>query len=161
MAFCCRLGTLIIKNWIELLILLSLCSSDQRSWLQIQSSGFDSRHYQIFWEVVGLERGQLSPVSKTEELLEIKSSGSGLEKLDYVRRGSTALATRHPSIRKKLALISSASGGRSVWIFRSRTQTTEFSLLMPPRPFLGNLPDLSVSKSYVQSVRLVGWRISP
>jgi hypothetical protein len=26
------------------------------SWLQIQRSGFDSRRYQIFWEVVGLER---------------------------------------------------------------------------------------------------------
>jgi hypothetical protein len=28
-------------------------------WLQIQGSGFDSRSYQIFWEVVGLERGPL------------------------------------------------------------------------------------------------------
>jgi hypothetical protein len=38
--------------------------------------GYYSRHYQIFWEVVGLERGPLSLVSKTEELLEWKSSGS-------------------------------------------------------------------------------------
>jgi hypothetical protein len=32
--------------------------------------GFDSRRHQIFWKVVGLERGPLSLVSITEELLE-------------------------------------------------------------------------------------------
>jgi hypothetical protein len=52
------------------------------SCLQIQRSGFDSRHYQIFWEV-GLERGPLSLVSTTEELLERKSSGFSLENQDY------------------------------------------------------------------------------
>jgi hypothetical protein len=40
---------------------------------------FDSRRCQIFWEVVGLEWGPLSLVSIIEELLEWKSSGSGLE----------------------------------------------------------------------------------
>jgi hypothetical protein len=40
--------------------------------------GFDSRPYQIFWEVGGLERGPLSLVTTSEELLEWKSSGSGL-----------------------------------------------------------------------------------
>jgi hypothetical protein len=49
------------------------------SWLQIQRSGFDTLRYQIIWEVVGLERSPLSLVSTTEELLERKSSGSGLE----------------------------------------------------------------------------------
>jgi hypothetical protein len=34
-----------------------LWSGGQSSWLQIQRSGFDSRCYQIFWEVLGLERG--------------------------------------------------------------------------------------------------------
>jgi hypothetical protein len=43
--------------------------------LQIQRPGFDSQRYQIFWEVVGLERGPLSLVSAIEELLERKSSG--------------------------------------------------------------------------------------
>jgi hypothetical protein len=33
----------------------------------------------IFWEVVGLERGPLSLVRITEELLEWKSCGSGQE----------------------------------------------------------------------------------
>jgi hypothetical protein len=60
----------------------TMWSGGQSSWLQIQRSGFDSRLYQIFWEVVGLERGPFSLLSKTEELLERKSSGSGLESRD-------------------------------------------------------------------------------
>jgi hypothetical protein len=63
-----------------------LWSSGQGSWLQIQRSGFDSRHYQIFWEVVGVEREPLSLVSTNEELLGRKSSGSGLEIREYGRR---------------------------------------------------------------------------
>jgi hypothetical protein len=35
-----------------------------------RSPGFDSRHYQIFWEVVGLERGPLGLLSTIEELME-------------------------------------------------------------------------------------------
>jgi hypothetical protein len=44
-----------------------------------RGTGFDSRLIQIFWEVVGLERGPLSLLRIIEELLECKSSGSGLE----------------------------------------------------------------------------------
>jgi hypothetical protein len=51
-----------------------LWSSGQSSWLQIQRSGFHSRRYQIFWEVVGLERVPLSLVNTSEELLGRKSS---------------------------------------------------------------------------------------
>jgi hypothetical protein len=47
------------------------------------TSEFDSRRYQIFWEVVSLERGPLSLVSTTGELLGRKSSGSGLEIRKY------------------------------------------------------------------------------
>jgi hypothetical protein len=43
-----------------------------------RDSTFDSWHYQIFWEVVGLERGTLSLVSTIEELFERKNSGSSL-----------------------------------------------------------------------------------
>jgi hypothetical protein len=62
-----------------------MSSSDYNSWLQIQNSGFDSRRYQIFWEVVSLERGPLSLVCTIEELLGRKSSGSGLESREYGR----------------------------------------------------------------------------
>jgi hypothetical protein len=77
-----------------------LWSSGQSSWLQIQRSELDSCRYQIFWEVVLLERGQLSLVSTTEELIGRKSRGFGVESRFYGRRESTALAMRHPSIRK-------------------------------------------------------------
>jgi hypothetical protein len=56
-----------------------LWPSGHRFWLQIQRSGFYSRPYQIFWEVVGLERGPLSLVSTIEELFTRKSSRSGLK----------------------------------------------------------------------------------
>jgi hypothetical protein len=67
-------------------------SSGQSSWLQIQRSGFCSRRYQMFREVRGLELGPLSLVSKTEELVGRKNSGSGLESREYGRRHVT-LAT--------------------------------------------------------------------
>jgi hypothetical protein len=76
-------------------------------------------------KVVGLERGPLSLVSTTEELLGSNSSGSGLESREY------GLGIRHadhvaPSIRKKLALTSLTNGGLSVGIVRLRTEATEF-----------------------------------
>jgi hypothetical protein len=43
---------------------------------------------------VGLQRGPLSLLGTTEELLGRKSSGSGLESREYGRRGSAALTTR-------------------------------------------------------------------
>jgi hypothetical protein len=79
-----------------------LWSSRQSSWLQIQRSGFDSQRYQIFWEVVSLERGPLSLKSTTEELLGKKISGSGLGNREYGRRESAALTTRHSSLRKNV-----------------------------------------------------------
>jgi hypothetical protein len=69
---------------------------------------------------MGLERGPLSLLSATEELLGRKSSGSDLETRDYGRKGSL-----YP---QKLALASQTSGGRSVDIVRSRTQATELLL---------------------------------
>jgi hypothetical protein len=72
----------------------------QSSWLQIQRSGFDFRHYRIFLEVVSLERGPLSLVSTIEELPERKSSGSGLENRDYGRRVPPRLPRDTLFIRK-------------------------------------------------------------
>jgi hypothetical protein len=48
-----------------------LCGLVVSSWLQIRRPGFDFRHYQKK-KVVGLERGPLSLVSTTEELLNRK-----------------------------------------------------------------------------------------
>jgi hypothetical protein len=56
-----------------------LRSSGQSSLLQTHRPGFDFWLYQIYWEVVGQERGPLNLVSTIDELLERKSSGSGLE----------------------------------------------------------------------------------
>jgi hypothetical protein len=47
---------------------------------------FDSRRYQIFSEVVGIEQGPFSLVSTVEELLGRNSSGSGLESREYRHR---------------------------------------------------------------------------
>jgi hypothetical protein len=80
----------------------------------------------IFWEVVGLERNPLSLVSTIAELLERKSSGSGLESREYGRR-DPSFWPRGTLCPQKLALTSPTSGGRSVGIVRSRTQATEFS----------------------------------
>jgi hypothetical protein len=73
--------------------------------------GFDSRYYQIFWQVVGLERGPLGLVSTIEELLERKSSGSGLEIREYGRRDSSRWP-RDTIYPQKLALTSPTNGGR-------------------------------------------------
>jgi hypothetical protein len=70
-----------------------LWSSGQSSWLQIQKSGFDFRRYQIFCEVVGLQRALLSLVNTIEEVLERQISGFGLENRDYgvgIRRADHA-----------------------------------------------------------------------
>jgi hypothetical protein len=72
-------------------------SSGQSSWLQIRRFGFDSRQYKK--KVVGLERGPLSLVSTTEELLDKKVAALVYE------TENTAVGIRHaehvaPSIRK-------------------------------------------------------------
>jgi hypothetical protein len=76
-------------------------------------------------KAVGLERGPLSLVRTTEELLDRKVAAP------VYKTDNTAVRIRHadhvaPSIRKKLAITSPTSGGRSGGIVRSRTQTMEF-----------------------------------
>jgi hypothetical protein len=88
-----------------------LWSRGQSSWLQTQR--FDSRCCQIFWEVVGLERGPLSLVSTIEELLGRNSSGSSLENWEY-GHGDPLCWPRDTLYPQKLALTAPTSGGRSV-----------------------------------------------
>jgi hypothetical protein len=90
-------------------LVLPLWSSCQSFWLQIQRSGFDSRRYQIFWEVLGLERGPISLVNTTEELLGRESTGSGLEIREY-GRGDPWHWPRGTLYPKELALTSLTSG---------------------------------------------------
>jgi hypothetical protein len=78
---------------------------------------------------VGLERGPLSLVSTTEELLDRKVA------TPVYKTESTAVGIRHAdhvaiSILKKLAITLPTSGSRSVGIVRSRTRTMEFSSVL-------------------------------
>jgi hypothetical protein len=73
-----------------------------------------------------ITQGPLSLVSTIEELLERKSSGSGLEIREYSRRDP--LRWPHDTLYpQKLALTSLTSGDHSVGIVRLQTQATEFS----------------------------------
>jgi hypothetical protein len=100
---------------------------------------------------VGLERGPLSLVSTTEELLGIKSRGSGLETREYCSRDPSC-RPRSTLCPQNLALTSPTRGGRSVAIVRSRTQATEFSFFFVTEslglPFLLN----RVTKLLLQNV---------
>jgi hypothetical protein len=73
---------------------------------------------------VGLEQGPLSLVSTTEEVLERKSSGSGLENRYYGRRDPPR-RLRDTPLSAKVG-INFADKRRSLGIVPSRTQATEF-----------------------------------
>jgi hypothetical protein len=99
------------------------CSAMILVWPPLWSSGQSSRYYQIFWEVVRLERGPLNLVTTTEKLLGRNSSGSGLESREYGR--GDPLRWPHTLYLQKLTLTSPTSGDCSVGIGRSRTKATE------------------------------------
>jgi hypothetical protein len=77
---------------------------------------------------VGLERGSLSLVSTTEELLGKKSGGSGLENHEY-GSGDPLHWPRDTLYPEKLALASPTTGCRSIGVVGSRTWATEFVCL--------------------------------
>jgi hypothetical protein len=97
---------------------LSLWSSGQSSWLQIQRSWLRFPMLTDFLRSSGLERGPLCLVSTTEELLGRNSSGSGLESLEYCNEDQLP----------RLALTLLTRGCRSVDVVRSRTKATKFRL---------------------------------
>jgi hypothetical protein len=76
-----------------------LWPSGQSSWLQILRSGFDSRCYQFFWEVVGLEQGPLSIVSTPEQLLGRKVTAP-VQKIENMAVGIHHADHVAPSIHK-------------------------------------------------------------
>jgi hypothetical protein len=75
---------------------------------------------------MGLERGPLSLVSTTEELLGRNNGGSGLKNREY-GRGDPLRWPRDTLHPQNLPLTWPTSGGRSVGIVCSRTKPTEFS----------------------------------
>jgi hypothetical protein len=87
---------------------------------------------------VGLERGPLSLVSATAELLGRNSSGSGTENRRKRPQGSVKLTKQHP-LSASLALTSPTSGGHSVSILRSRHKATEISLVFLVETLAGRI----------------------
>jgi hypothetical protein len=75
-----------------------------------------------------MERGPLSLVSTTEELLRRKSSGSSLESREYGHR-DTSHRPRGILYPQTLALTSPTSDGHSVSIVFSQTKATEFVVI--------------------------------
>jgi hypothetical protein len=86
--------------------------------------GFDSRRYQIFWVVVGLE-----PPEVNWGATWLKCSGSRSRKQRLTAVGIRCADHETPLYPQKLVLTSPTGGGRSVAIVRSRTKATEFSLV--------------------------------
>jgi hypothetical protein len=106
---------------------------------------------------MGLEWGPLSLVSTIEELLERKNKGSGLESREYGRRDPSRWP-RDTLYPQKLALTSPTSCCRLVGIVRSRTQATEFSLVLGSgdrvKPFLTSAP-VGGERSALRSCRII------
>jgi hypothetical protein len=73
----------------------------------VRGPGFDSRRFQVFREVAGLERDPLSLMRTTEGLLGRNRSGSGQETNDW--GGSFALTMQHP-LSAKVGTTSPRSG---------------------------------------------------
>jgi hypothetical protein len=104
----------------------SLWSSDQSTWLQIRRPGFDPRHYQIN-KSSGSGTGSTQPREYNWGATWQKSGDSCLENREYGREDPSRWP-RSNLYPHMLAITSPTSGGRSVGIVHSRTQTTEFFL---------------------------------
>jgi hypothetical protein len=81
--------------------------------LFLNVDGFDSRHYQTFWEIVGFERDPLSLVSTIKEPFLRKRSSSGLEnqetsvrirRIDHSAKACTIFADKQLSLSRYSSL---------------------------------------------------------
>jgi hypothetical protein len=80
---------------------------------------FDSRPYQIFWEVHSASWGQLRRYLNEKVAAPVYTT-------EINGRGNSLLWPRNTLNAPKLALTSPTSGGRSVGIVHLRTKATEF-----------------------------------
>jgi hypothetical protein len=85
---------------------------------------FGFRRFQIFWATAGLERGPVSLVRTTEELLE-GNVAAPVSKTEINDRGNPFRWPRDTLYPQKLALTSPTSGGRSVGIVCSFSKLTK------------------------------------
>jgi hypothetical protein len=90
-----------------------------------RSPRFDSRRYQIFWKVVGLQQAPPSLVRIIEELLERKVAAP-VYKTKINGRGDSFRWPRDTLYPLKSALTLPTSGGSSVGIVCWRTKALEF-----------------------------------
>jgi hypothetical protein len=104
---------------------LPLWSSGESSWLQIQRSGFDFRYYQIFWEVVGLDRGLLSLVTTIEELLG-RGTAAAVLITEITAAGEPPRWLSFTPLFAKVVTNFADKLRFSVGVVRSRTHATEF-----------------------------------
>jgi hypothetical protein len=125
---------------------------------------FDYRRYQIFWEVVGLERGPFSLVSTIEELLGRNSNGSGLENWEY-GRGDPLRWPRGALYSQKLAQTSPTCCGRSVGIVRLRAVCSpvalqDWSLVVMHRTAHDQYIDYFMTRNgtHIYQTHIIPWR---
>ena len=119
--------------------------------------GFDPRRYQIFWVVVGLERGPLSSWASWGQLrsyLNEKSSGSRSRKQRLTAVGTRCADHVTPLYPQKLALTSPTGGGRSVGIVRVRTKATECTVCTVYSPYWDSLLYTTASLTILPRWRL-------
>jgi hypothetical protein len=138
-----------------------LWSRGQSSWPQIRSPGFVSPHYQkkISWSGTRSTQPREYNWGATWQ----KSSGSCPQNREYGRRDPSRWP-RDNLYPQKLAIISPTSGGRSVSIVRSRTQTWIFFMFGCPIQLHRNKPFIVFSHtplcfpdSFCYRIYIVTW----
>jgi hypothetical protein len=112
---------------------------------RVRSPGFDSWRNQIFWEVVGLKQGPLSPVTTIEGLLGRNNSGFSLENREYSCR-DPPWWPRDTLYLKKVGSDFPTSIGRSVGIVCSQTKAAEFPFIV----FVSKMADQAVVRHCVR-----------